>query len=79
MRALLVRLGEDSYAIPMTAAREVVAAPDVAVVPSAPPSVLGLCNVRGEIIPVFDAGALLGVPSLPVSYTHLTLPTILRV
>ena len=61
MRALLLRVGEDAYAVPMTTAREVVAAPETTPLPSAPAAVLGVCNVRGEIIPVFDSGTLLGI------------------
>mgnify|MGYP000754725686 CR=1 FL=1 len=64
MRALLLRVGEDSYAVPIEAAREVLAATTVTSLPTAPPSVLGLCNVRGEIIPVFDTGMLLGLGPL---------------
>lgn len=61
MRALLLRIGDDSYAVPMEQAREVVGTPVVTALPTAPATVLGVCNVRGEIIPVFDTGALLGV------------------
>jgi purine-binding chemotaxis protein CheW len=64
VRALLLRVGADAYAIPMAAAREVVAAPQLTPLPTAPPSVLGLCNVRGEIVPVFDTGRLLGVGAI---------------
>jgi purine-binding chemotaxis protein CheW len=60
MRALLLRVGEDAYAVPIERAREVVTAA-VTPLPSAPASVLGVCNVRGEIIPVFDSGVLLGL------------------
>ena len=61
MRALRVRVGPDSYAVPMEIAREVLAAPTLSQLPTAPSSVLGICNVRGEIIPVFDTGVLLGL------------------
>lgn len=61
MRALLLRVGQDTYAIPIESAREVVAAPAIRPLPTAPSSVLGVCNVRGEIIPVFDSGVLLGL------------------
>jgi chemotaxis signal transduction protein len=61
LRALLLRLGEDAFVVPMDTAREVVASPEVTALPSAPASVLGVCNVRGEIIPVFDTGVLLGL------------------
>jgi chemotaxis signal transduction protein len=45
----------------MALAREVVSLPVVTALPTAPASVLGVCNVRGEIIPVFDTGVLLGL------------------
>ena len=61
MRALRLRVGADDYAVPMAVAREVLAAPEITRLPTAPSSVLGVCNVRGEIIPVFDTGVLLGL------------------
>ena len=67
MRALLLRVGEDAYAVPIEVAREVLGATIVTPLPTAPSSVLGLCNVRGEIIPVFDTGVLLGLS--PVTST----------
>lgn len=66
MRALLLRVGEDAYAVPIEATREVVAAPSVARVPTAPDVVLGVCNLRGEIVPVFDTGRLLGLGPVTV-------------
>lgn len=41
--------------------REVLVVPDVSTVPSAPPAVVGVTNVRGEILTVADISALLGV------------------
>jgi chemotaxis signal transduction protein len=61
VRALLMRIGEDTYAVRMETAREVIAVPVVTRLPTAPASVLGVCNVRGEIIAVFDTGVLLGL------------------
>src|SRR5687767_4884883 len=49
----------------MAVAREVLAGVDITALPTAPASVLGVCNVRGEIIPVFDTGVLLGLGPLP--------------
>ena len=64
MRALLLRIGADAYAVRMEQAREVVADPIVTTLPTAPATVLGVCNVRGEIVPVFDTAALLGLGSM---------------
>ena len=65
MRALLVTLGQDTYAVPVDAAREVVAAPNPTVLPAAPACVRGLLNVRGEIVPLVDLGILLGAVPAP--------------
>lgn len=65
MRALRLRVGADTYAVPMPVAREVLGSVDITPLPTAPQSVLGVCNVRGEIIPVFDTGVLLGLGALP--------------
>src|SRR5688572_11250265 len=65
MRALRLHIGTDKYAVPMAVAREVLAAPMLTELPTAPASVLGVCNLRGEIIPVFDTGTLLGLGPLP--------------
>jgi len=61
VQGLLLPVGEDVYAIETASVREVVAAPDLHVLPTAPPSVLGVFNLRGEIVPVFDLAALLGL------------------
>jgi len=61
VQALLLPVGPEWYAVDTAWAREVVAAPLAVPLPTAPPSVLGVFNLRGEIIPLFDAGALLGV------------------
>jgi chemotaxis signal transduction protein len=59
VEVLLLPVDEELYAVPMTAVREVVADPRVSPLPAAPASVLGLLNVRGEIVPLFDVLALL--------------------
>lgn len=61
MQGLLLPVGREWYALDTAAVREVVAGPLVISLPAAPASVLGVFNLRGEIIPVFDTAALLGV------------------
>jgi purine-binding chemotaxis protein CheW len=77
MRALRLSVGADSYAVPMEVAREVVAAPVLTPLPTAPSSVLGVCNLRGEIIPVFDTGVLLGLGPLPAFVSVAVVETVL--
>jgi purine-binding chemotaxis protein CheW len=59
-RAILLPVGPEWYALPPVALQEVVADPDVTPLPAAPATVRGLFNVRGQIIPLLDTGALLG-------------------
>jgi len=62
-QALLLPVGSDLYALPLEWAREVVAAPAVTRLVTAPGAVLGLFNLRGQIIPLLDTAALLGTGS----------------
>jgi purine-binding chemotaxis protein CheW len=61
MQAVLLPVGDDLYALPVEWVREVVAAPLVTPLVTAPPVVLGLFNLRGEIVPLLDTAALLGI------------------
>jgi purine-binding chemotaxis protein CheW len=72
MRALLLHIGADWYAVPMGDAREVLDAPVLTSLPTSPPSVLGLCNLRGDIVPVFDTGVLLGLGPI-ASFTSVAI------
>lgn len=67
MQALLLPLGEDWYALELDAVREVVPAPVITPVPRSPATVLGVFNLRGEVVPVFDTAALLGLGRLGVA------------
>lgn len=60
LHALALPVGRELLAVPRGAAREVVAAPALTVLPTAPACVRGLFDLRGEILPALDAGLLLG-------------------
>ena len=49
----------------MEALREVVRAPLLTGLPTAPALILGLFNLRGEIVPLLDTPALMGLSRLP--------------
>jgi purine-binding chemotaxis protein CheW len=62
MRHVVFRLERDRYALPLSAVREVVVAPEQYTrVPRAPTSVRGVMNLRGRVVPVVDLKALLAV------------------
>jgi len=66
VEAVLLPVGDELYAVPMESVREVVADPPMAMLATAPPLVLGLFNLRGQIVPLFDTAALLGVGAMGV-------------
>jgi purine-binding chemotaxis protein CheW len=56
-----VRIGGESYALPVEHVLEVGELGEVAPVPGAPDSVLGVRNLRGQVLPVVDLAHILGV------------------
>lgn len=58
-RSLVFRVAGRAYACDVAAVREVVPLLRVARLPGAPATILGLMNVRGSIVTVVNAGALL--------------------
>jgi purine-binding chemotaxis protein CheW len=66
MRALVICAGLDYFALPMESVREVVAAPTLCPIPTGPSSLLGLFNLRGEIVPLFDTATLVGLGPVSV-------------
>ncbi len=63
-QALLLPVGDDLYALPMAWVREVVAAPQLTCLVTAPSVVLGLFNLRGHIVALLDTAALLGTGTI---------------
>jgi purine-binding chemotaxis protein CheW len=59
--AVIFPIGEDRYAVATSAVREVVSDPHPTRLPTAPAILLGAFNLRGEVIPMFDTAALLGI------------------
>jgi purine-binding chemotaxis protein CheW len=61
VQAVLLPVGADVYAVPVGWIREVVVAPPLTSLVTAPPLVVGLFNLRGQIVPLLDTAALLGL------------------
>jgi purine-binding chemotaxis protein CheW len=55
-----VRVGAEEYALPVRHVPEVAELGDVTPVPGTPAQVLGIRNLRGEVLPVFDLAVGLG-------------------
>jgi chemotaxis signal transduction protein len=58
---VLLRVGAETYALPVEHVLEVSELGAVEPVPGAPSTAFGVKNLRGEILPVFDLGTVLGV------------------
>ncbi|MEK6607746.1 MAG: chemotaxis protein CheW [Myxococcota bacterium] len=72
MRALVCQIGEKRFSIDLRQVREVVAAGPLTPVPTAPPEIRGVTQVRGQILPVVDLGAALrGSAASPVAAARL--------
>ena len=58
---LLVRVGGERYALPIDDVVEVTRIGDLTPVPGAPDAVLGVQKLRGQVVPVVDLGAVVGM------------------
>lgn len=56
-----LRVGGESYAVPVEHVIEVAELGGLSPVPGAHSSVLGVRNLRGEVLPVFDLATVLGI------------------
>ena len=63
-RALVVEDEACPLSVAVSTVRSVVANPALTPVPTAPPVVLGLANIRGDVTAVFDSGLLLDLDPL---------------
>lgn len=58
---LIFNLGGEEYALEIAAVREILKAPPIVEVPRAPPHVVGVTMVRGQVIAVYDPRRRLGL------------------
>jgi purine-binding chemotaxis protein CheW len=56
-----LRVGGEVYALPIAHVVEVMEVGNVATVPGAGPGLLGITNLRGQVLPVFDLAQVLGL------------------
>ena len=64
-RACVVMLGGRPFAVDIVDTREVVVVDATTPVPGAPPSLVGVMNLRGTVLPVIEARPLLGLSVRP--------------
>jgi purine-binding chemotaxis protein CheW len=62
IRICLFSIGEDLYAIPVEMLTEIIILQKIFPVPTTPPHVLGVINLRGNIVPIVDIRPALALP-----------------
>jgi purine-binding chemotaxis protein CheW len=67
VRVCLFSIGEDTYAIPVDLLTEIIITQRIFPVPTTPSHVLGVINLRGNIVPIVDIRPALSLPSLSAS------------
>lgn len=60
---LALRLGEEVYGVPLTHVREILVSPPLTAVPRASLDILGIINVRGQLVTVIDLKTRLRLPA----------------
>jgi chemotaxis signal transduction protein len=60
---LVFRLGGERFAVGLAAIEEIVDLPELRQLPHMPPSMLGVCELRSALLPVYTPGPALGVGS----------------
>lgn len=66
-QVLTFRIGAEVYGIGILRVREIVEYQAVTRVPTAPPWIRGVTNLRGSVVPVLDLAVKLGLPASPVA------------
>lgn len=64
---LTLFLGDEEYAIGILKVREILEYETLTRVPGAPPTVRGVINLRGAVVPVIDLAVKFGFPESPVT------------
>ncbi len=79
IRICLFKIGEDTYAIPVDVLSEIIISQKIFPVPTTPSHVLGVINLRGNIVPIVDIRPALSLPlqSIPGQIAVLKLGTLM--
>jgi purine-binding chemotaxis protein CheW len=60
-------IGDEEYCLGILESREIIQYPTVTKVPSMPPAIRGVINLRGSVVPVVDLAVLFGFPERPIT------------
>ena len=60
-------LADEQYAVGVLSVKEIIEYGIVTKVPTTPPYIRGVINLRGSVVPVIDLAVKFGLPAVPVS------------
>ncbi|OLB98687.1 MAG: hypothetical protein AUH30_07165 [Candidatus Rokubacteria bacterium 13_1_40CM_68_15] len=60
LRVCIFTVGAEPFAFDLRRVREVVVLDELTAVPAAPPQIVGVANLRGDVLPIVDPERLLG-------------------
>lgn len=66
---LIFLLNDSLYGLPALSVQEIFSLPEVTAIAEAPPDIIGVINLRGEILPIMDLSLRLGYQSLNYQIT----------
>lgn len=69
MRVLVFVVDDRTYALPLPGVRRIVRAVEITALPDAPDAVLGVVNVQGQVVPVFDLRGRFRLPQREIAVT----------
>jgi len=66
-------LGEEEYGVPIQHVKEIIRKPEVTQLPNAPEYILGVINLRGQIIPIMSLHTRFGLGELDAEETKVVI------
>ena len=73
LQLLTFVLADEVYGIPILDVQEIRGRTDITPIPNSPPHIRGVMNLRGEIVPVLDLRARIGLPPTDASGVSIIL------
>lgn len=67
-----IRVGGETFGVPVLAVQDVIAAVRIDIVPLAPPEVAGSLNLRGRIVTAIDIRKRMGMPAREPGAPHMS-------
>lgn len=75
IKLVIFRIDEEEYALRLSSVKEIIRVPTLTQLPNTPQYIIGMCSLRGELLPVIDSRILFGLPIQEFSETSRVVVT----